>query len=71
MSLLEKPKSILSIYQEEAKFNFVWRINVVFTIVGLAMSIFTFLIDDRFFKFYFIVLFITLGSLVFLKYIGK
>ena len=69
MSLLVTPGSILSTYQEKAKFNFVWRINFFFTIVSFVMSIFTFLIKDRFFIYYVIVFFMTISSLFFLKYL--
>ncbi|WP_107040217.1 sensor histidine kinase [Brumimicrobium mesophilum] len=63
------PTSILSSFQETAKFNFVWRINLVFTIVGFVMMIFTYLIQDRFFKYYVLVFVLTIGSLFFLKYL--
>ncbi|RYM34063.1 sensor histidine kinase [Brumimicrobium glaciale] len=69
MSLLMTPDNILSSFQEKARFNFVWRINFVFTIVGFVMTVFTYIIEDRFFVYYAIVFFITVGSLFFLKYL--
>jgi len=69
MSLLMTPDNILSSFQEKARFNFVWRINFVFTIVGFVMTVFTYIIEDRFFIYYAIVFFITVGSLFFLKYL--
>src|SRR5690554_8158557 len=55
-------------FQEEAKYNFVWRISLVFTIVTFLLSAFTFIKEDRFFIFYLVVFFITGISLFFLAY---
>ncbi|PWH84871.1 sensor histidine kinase [Brumimicrobium oceani] len=70
MSNLKTPDSILYRFQEKAKFNFVWRINIVFTIVGFAMSIFTLLVEDRFFIYYLIFVLTTSTSLFLLKRYG-
>src|SRR5690554_5904877 len=55
-------------FQEEAKYNFVWRISLGFTIVTFLLSAFTFIKEDRFFIFYLVVFFITGISLFFLAY---
>lgn len=60
--------SDLSNFEEKTKFNFIWSINYVFTIVGFIMTVFTYLIDDSFFIFYLIVLFINFFGLFALKY---
>ena len=63
------PASILSSFQETAKFNFVWRINFVFAIVAFIMIIFTYLIEDRFFIYYSIVFILNIGCIFFMRYL--
>ncbi|HLV42505.1 MAG TPA: sensor histidine kinase [Brumimicrobium sp.] len=66
MSIYKTPNAEVLSFQERARFNFVWRITLVFSIVVLALAVMTFFTDRRFFYFYLTVIFITAISLFFL-----
>ncbi|WP_417264847.1 sensor histidine kinase [Brumimicrobium sp.] len=67
----EMPKNVLSDFQEKAKFSFVWRITIVFSLTVSSMALYTFLTEDRFFLFYLTVGIITSSCLVLLHYFKK
>jgi two-component sensor histidine kinase len=66
MGFFKTPDSKITDFQEKAKFNFVWRITFVFSIVVLMLTVAAFFKDHRFFIFYLLVFLTTFTSLFFL-----
>src|SRR5690554_7760135 len=66
MTFFNPPKSINTSFQERAKFNFVWRITLVFTLVVFIITTIGFFANDKFFFYYLAVLLMTTTSLYFI-----
>src|SRR5690554_269092 len=66
MTFFNPPKSINTSFQERAKFNFVWRITLVFTLVVFIITTIGFFANDKFFFYYLAVLLMTTASLYFI-----
>lgn len=66
MTFFKTPKSINTSFQERAKFNFVWRITLVFTLVIFIITTIGFFTNDKFFFYYLVVLLMTTTSLYFI-----
>jgi two-component sensor histidine kinase len=67
MIFLKTPENKFSSFQERAQFIFVWRITVGYTFIGLLMSVFTFIKDNRFLNYYLAAFIISLTGLFLLS----
>src|SRR5690554_3073239 len=67
MTLIERSEEDIFNFKEKAKFTFVWRITLVYSIICLFMTIFTYVNNERFFIYYLSVFGLTLIGLVLLK----